>query len=533
MRRQLISIQEISYFSQLIRDYIDQKSTSTPFYNRFPTIDNFKAQIQEKQSWFTSQQRDALVTILKQQYQQINTSAKTNSHLELLAENNTFTVTTGHQLNLFTGPLYFLYKIISAINLAKELKAKYPDFNFVPVYWMATEDHDFDEINYFNFRDKKVAWERESGGAVGDFSTEGLVAVADQFAKLLGKGINADEVLSLFKSAYLNHSTLSEATRYLADQLFSTYGLVIIDAHDSELKKVFIPYMKEELLKQSAFKEVESQSRLLENSDYRVQVNPREINLFYLADNLRERIIYTADRYSVTNTSMEWTEAEILSELEQYPERFSPNVIMRPLYQEVVLPNLCYIGGGGEIAYWLQLKGYFNQVNVPFPMLLLRNSALLISQKQSKKLQKLNITAAELFLPLDELVAKKVREASQIPISFETQKAHLQEQFKELYTLAKQTDASFLGAVKAQEKKQLNGLMHLEKRLLKAQKRKMSEMVLRIKTIHAELFPKHNLQERVENFSESFLRYGPQLIGELQQNLDPLAPYFSVLTSEN
>src|SRR5690606_14331141 len=112
---------------------------------------------------------------------------------------------TGHQLNLFTGPLYFLYKIVSAINLAKQLKSAYPEYNFVPVYWMATEDHDFAEINFFNFRNKKIQWNRESAGPVGRFTTEGLDAVLDIFSKELGVGNNAVYLKSLFEKAYLNH----------------------------------------------------------------------------------------------------------------------------------------------------------------------------------------------------------------------------------------------------------------------------------------------------------------------------------------
>lgn len=162
-------------------------------------------------------------------------------------------------------------------------------------------------------------------------------------------------------------------------------------------------------------------------------------------------------------------------ELEQYPERFSPNVILRPLYQEVVLPNLCYIGGGGEIAYWLELKSFFEASQVPFPILLLRNSALLIPQKVKEKLNRMEITNKQLFLKRDAFINRKVREISNIDIDFSPQRKALQEQFEYLYSLAEQTDLSFMSAVKAQEVKQLKGLNALEKRLLKAQKRKLAD----------------------------------------------------------
>ena len=529
MQVDYIPFSETGYFSSLISDYLDEKQDLKPFYNRFPNIENFKPQIEEKEASFNRQTRNVLVETLKKQYKNIETSESTLQNIEALKNSNTFTITTGHQLNLFTGPLYFLYKIVSAINLSIELKTKYPDYNFVPAYWMATEDHDFEEINYFNFKGKKLNWNKDSNGAVGELSTEGLEAVFNLFSKNLGIGENAGYLKTLFKTTYLEHENLADATRFLANVLFKDYGLVIIDANNAELKRLFIPFIKDELLNQTSFKTVAQTNEVLSN-DYGIQVNPREINLFYLNENLRERIVFEEAVYKVLNTEIAWDASEIQKVLLEHPERFSPNVIMRPLYQEVVLPNLCYIGGGGELAYWFQLKAYFNKVEVPFPMLLLRNSVLIKTEKQAGKLQKLNISNKDIFLKRDSLINKKVREISNIDIDFSVQKEHLVNQFKDLYKLAEQTDKSFLGAVKAQEVKQLKGLDNLEKRLLKAQKRKLSEHVSRMTDIQNELFPNQSLQERNTNFSEFYLEYGELLIPKLIENLKPLNGAFTILT---
>ncbi|HMB64790.1 MAG TPA: bacillithiol biosynthesis BshC, partial [Eudoraea sp.] len=205
------------------------------------------------------------------------------------------------------------------------------------------------------------------------------------------------------------------------------------------------------------------------------------------------------------------------------------NVIARPLYQEVILPNLCYIGGGGELAYWLELKSSFDAMKVPFPILLLRNSAMVITEKQHKKLEKLNIKTADLFLKQSSLINKKIREISNIDIDFSPQKEYLRQQFEALYDLAEKTDKSFLGAVKAQEARQKKGLEHLEKRLLKAQKRKLKDQVVRLTAIQNELFPNQSLQERHLNFSELYLEIGPQLIPVLLDALIPLQAEFLVL----
>src|SRR5690606_13005858 len=208
---------------------------------------------------------------------------------------------------------------------------------------------------------------------------------------------------------------------------------------------------------------------------------------------------------------------------------FSPNVMTRPLYQEVILPNLCYIGGGGELAYWLELKGFFNAQKVPFPMLLLRNSALIISQKQSDKLEKLNISTKQLFLDKNSFINSKIREISNIDIDFSAQKKFLEAQFEGMYKIAEQTDKTFLGAVKAQQVKQLKGLDYLEKRLLKAQKKKLSDQVSRLVDLQNELFPNGSLQERSDNFANIYVHYGPQFIQQLLDELDPLRSEFAVI----
>ncbi|MCK0157568.1 bacillithiol biosynthesis cysteine-adding enzyme BshC [Cellulophaga sp. F20128] len=531
MKIKHIPYKNTGYFSSLMCDYLDQKKELNPFYHRFPNLENFKEQIAEKGANFTQEQRNVLVASLHNQYSKTTSSNQTKANISLLKDATTFTVVTGHQLNLFTGPLYFLYKIISTINLTNQLKKEYPKFNFVPVYWMATEDHDFEEINYFNFKGKKIQWNSNATGGVGRFDTEGLQAVFEAFSSDIGGGTIANELKSLFEDAYLKHANLTDATRFLANSLFTAYGLVIIDGDDVALKKMQVPYVKDDLFHNTAFKKV---GETIENlsavsSEYKIQVNPREINYFYLIDGIRERIVAKDNYFHVLNTTISFSKVEILKELDEFPERFSPNVVTRPLFQEVILPNLCYIGGGGELAYWLELKSYFESQKVAFPMLLLRNSALIIAEKQAHKLEKLNISIQDLFLKQNSLVNKKIREISNIDIDFSEQKEHLVEQFKSLYVLAEQTDKSFLGAVKAQEVKQIKGLEALESRLLQAQKRKLKDQVVRMTEIQNELFPNKSLQERNQNFSEHYLEFGSNLIPQLIKHLKPLDDNFLIL----
>ncbi len=522
-----ITYQDSGYFSPMITDYLDEKPTLANWYHRFPTLENFKEQLTEKRASFDNSTRQILVEELQRQYAHCPISEATAANLKALRNPNTFTITTGHQLNLFTGPLYFLYKIVSVINLCKSLKKAYPEAEFVPVYWMATEDHDFEEINYFNLNGTKIQWQTQSTGPVGRLSTAGLETVYDTFARLIGNSQNAAYLKDLFQKAYLEHSNLAEATRFLANELFKNEGLVIIDGDSAALKNLFIPYVKEELLHQTSYKKVSQTKAAL--TDYKIQVNPREINLFYIEDQLRERLVFENGKYAINNTSRTFTEAEILSELEQHPEKFSPNVILRPLYQEVILPNLAYIGGGGELAYWLELKANFEAHKLPFPILVLRNSVLLATQKQAEKADHLNLTWKDLFMPQQELITTKTKSFSQFEIDFSAQKNHLKQQFESLYQVAEKTDRSFSGAVKAQEAKQIKGLEKLEKRLLKAEKRIHTDKIDRILHLQNELFPGQGLQERKDNFAGFYEAYGPDLLSRLLENLQPLEQQFTTV----
>lgn len=528
MHRHDLSFAHTGFCPKLILDYLNQKPSVRWLYDQFPNTKGFEQQMQVKQTSFPNASRSVLVKCLQRQYEGISMSNLTAHNLDALSRENVFTVTTGHQLNLFTGPVYFLYKIVSTINLAKALKAAFPAKDFVPVYWMASEDHDFEEINHFFFKNTKISWDIESGGAVGKLSTEGLEAVWERFAKILGDSFNVPDLKHLFYEAYLKHKTLAAATRCLVNALFGAYGLVIVDGDDSELKGVFSPYMERELTAKKTFDSLSKTNAVLKK-EYPLQVNPREINLFYCSDHLRERIVCQGGQYHINNTDRSFTKAEILAELKAHPERFSPNVVMRSLYQEVVLPNLCFVGGASELSYWLQLKGCFDEESVPYPILVLRNSVLFISSKQKSKRERLGISVADLFLPQDALLRKKTRELSPLPLDFSKQKEELKSLFNSLKPLVQQTDASFKGALDAQEQKQLKGMKNLEKRLLKAEKKRLSDTLRRIQELQAALFPNEGLQERNINFSELYLTHGKDLIPFLMRTLDPLKPAFSVL----
>ena len=527
-----LNYEQTQRFSNLILDYINQKSSLSSFYHRFPDSQNFKSQILEKQAQYNNEHRAVLVDVLNRQYQGFKVSDSTQNHIDALHQENTFTITTGHQLNLFTGPLYTFYKIITVLKTCEQMKSRYPQYNFVPIFWLASEDHDFEEINHFYFETQKIKWSKKASGAVGELETDGLKSVLEIFDKALPQTESANQLKGLFREAYLNHKSLSQASIYLYNNLFGSKGLVVLEPNQKPLKSCFKHQIKAELLQQTTFKKVNLTSKALKAKNYHEQVTPREINLFYKDKNLRERLILKNGTYFVNSTQLAFSKEEILKEVKNNPEKFSPNALMRPLYQEVLLPNLSYVGGAGELAYWLQLKSTFNSFDVPFPLLQMRNSALLLSGKTKGKLERLNLDINDLFQSKIELKNQQTRKISEIDIDFSSQKTHLSKQFEALYKIAEQTDKSFLNAVAAQEQKQHNGLDKLEKRLLKAQRRKLADEIDRSVRLQDKLFPKGQLQERIINFSELYLTYGKQFISLLYTEFEPLEFKFSIIKLE-
>ncbi|QDA60390.1 bacillithiol biosynthesis cysteine-adding enzyme BshC [Hymenobacter jejuensis] len=517
-------------FSPLLTDYLAQKPAVKQFYHRFPVLEEFGAQIEEKRAAYSPEARQRLVKSLQTQYARLgDVRPEVRANLNLLAKDTTFTVVTGHQLNLFTGPLYFLYKVVTTIKLCRQLKEAYPQYDFVPVYWMATEDHDFAEINHFNLFGKRYEWQSgQVGGPVGRLALDGL---ADQVLDQLPA-----EVPASFQAAYRESGTLAEAMQRLVYELFGEYGLVSLDADDPDLKQTLVPVLEREITEQVSNRAVQAASEQLAAAGYKPQVYSRPLNLFFLTDDgRRERLEFDAEldcvQVRIRNTSRCHSQQELLELARQHPEYFSPNVVLRPLYQELLLPNLCYVGGGAEVAYWFQFKKVFDEFQVPFPILLPRNSALYLGKANAGKLRKLGVTPTEVFKPLPELKKQVGALLGQEEVSLSEQQKALAETFKQITELAQRLDPTLVKTVAAEAQKTAGSLAGLEKRLSKAAESKHETAYSQLTALKDKLFPGGELQERVDNML-SILINNPQFIKQLLEAFDPLALDFVIVEEE-
>ncbi|MGB0807225.1 MAG: bacillithiol biosynthesis cysteine-adding enzyme BshC [Salibacteraceae bacterium] len=521
-----ISYSEVGLLSKLTRDYLDDKSNVSSLFNLKSSAENIPQVINERQ--FSASKREVLVEVLKEQYGNLK-SKKVFKNIEFLLHENTFTITTGHQLNLFTGPLYFIYKIVSAIKTAEELNVKYPENTFVPVYWMATEDHDFEEINHTYINGKKVQWNSNQTGMVGEFSLDGIEEAISQFCSELGDSIASNELRRIIEKAYLGSSNLAEATRVLVHELFHSYGLVIIDGNHSKLKKLFVPVIEKELFERASFKSVNETVALFDEL-HKVQVNPREINLFYVITGVRERIIFEDGRFLVNNTEISFSRSEIEKEITDYPERFSPNVILRPVYQETILPNLVYIGGGAEVAYWLELKSTFDSFNVSYPLVQIRSSFLTLTGKSLARIEKLGLKLKDIYRNKEEIISEHVRLVNpfneKMDVLLTNLKSEMSNISQELMDFDSQLSQSIGVADNAIEK----SITRLRKKVNSSVKRDDEDFLNAINELYREVYPNGVYQERILNFFEFHVKFGNPYIDCIFKETVPFCRNFKVLS---
>lgn len=497
-----------NFHSSLIKSYLN-KELDDSLYTAHPSLEAFKAQRKTKLDSYPPTNRSVLVAALKDQYAQLNLSAPAvDENIQKLGDQHTFTVCTGHQLNIFTGPLFFIYKILHTIKLSQILNERFDDMHCVPIYWMASEDHDSAEIDHLHIKKVKLKWNTDQTGAVGDFETKDLEQVIALIRELLPGTAEAAQLIELFTTAYRKGAVLADATMLLVHELFKPYGLVVMNPQNRALKSLFKPVIERELQVSFSKKEVDTTSDNLKSKGFSAQVHAREINLFFIDKQSRERIIRDGEHFVLSDSKRRFSKDEMWRILEEAPEHFSPNVVLRPIYQETILPNLAYVGGGGELSYALQLKAAFDAVSVPFPLFILRHSLFWVTPKNRSKMKALGTQMIDFTTSKDATINGVIRRISDIDIDLSPQRAVITEQFRQLKDLALSTDKSFIGAVLAQEKKQLKGLDTLEKRLLKAQRRKLADQVQRISEIYDQFYPMGVAHERFENFSALYAQMG-------------------------
>jgi bacillithiol biosynthesis cysteine-adding enzyme BshC len=524
---QYISYEKTKAFTSIATDYVAGAPPLKPFYQHFPNIEGIKNAIHERKKFATD--RQLLVEQLNNQYAAMQASQAVQANIESLLDEATFTITTAHQPNIFTGHLYFIYKILHTIKLAEHLKKELPENNFVPVYYMGSEDADLEELGEVTINGKKYVWQTKQTGAVGRMKIDkAFISLIDEIEGQLSVEQHGSEIIALVRKIYTLDKTIEKATFELVHDLFAEYGLVVLLPDNGSLKKAFSAIIQKELKEQFSHKAA-AETMAQFPSEYKVQAAGREVNLFYLQEDSRERMEKVDGRWSIVNSDDRFDEISILAELENHPERFSPNVILRPVFQELILPNIVFIGGGGELAYWLELKKVFESVNVPYPMLLLRNSFMLVAAKLMEKMKVLEMEPADFFQPVTQLVEKSVKKNSSLQLDLAAEKKELSAVYDKIQSASGAVDATLQKHVQALHVRAQKKIDQLEKKMLNAEKKKFEAQQRQVEKIKGQLFPNNSLQERVDNMMPYYAIYGKDFIRSIYEHSLGLQQEFCIL----
>ncbi|MFM2138487.1 MAG: hypothetical protein RJA57_794 [Bacteroidota bacterium] len=526
-----IPYRQTGVFDPLVLDYIDGSEALRSFHGPLPSITGMREAIRSRGA--VPIDRALLVHELERQYAGIPLNEKVSANIRSLMSDKTFTVTAAHQNNLFTGPLYVIYKIIHAIRLADRLQELLPEYHFVPVFYVGSEDADLAELGTAWVDGQQWTWEPRQSGAVGRMVVdEALLTLIDGIAGTLGVQPYGRDIIDRLRTAYVPGRTIAEATFRLIHSLFADRGLVVLLPDQSAFKRTLVPLFREELMEGRSASLVKATTDRLTAAGYKAQAQPRAINLFYLLEGIRERIESDGNKFRIPGTGLQFSAADLLRDLDEHPERFSPNVILRPLFQCSILPDIAFVGGGGELAYWLQLKELFDRHGVPFPVLLLRNSFLLIGRTWQHRIEGTGFAPEEFFNPMPELARRMVLRDSAHELGIQKRLDEINALYDAALHQAGAVDSTLQPHVQALRQQAINGIQGFGKKLIRAEQRKFAVQQRQLRSVYDQLFPGGGLQERRDNFTSYFAQWGPDLFRMVYDASLVWEQEFTILTED-
>lgn len=541
-----VEFNKLPNFNNLYLDYInageEELAKQMPFFNAMyrDNEDFFKVIDDKVHNYNTSRYFDKnnLIDILKHQNVTFGGDEYTAANIEKLSEDNTFAVVTGQQVGLYTGPVYTILKTVTAVKLAKDLHERFPQFNFVPVFWLEAEDHDIDEADHTYIIDRqnelvRIGFEQQDNNTdetnkrgtppVGSIVFGEMInSINEQLRSSLIDTDFKDKIMNLVTKHYREDNDYKTAFAGLMNEIFKGYGVIFIDPSDIEIKRLLKPVFEKELTSSPKLCEsIITQSAELEKH-YDLQVKPKVINMFLLHNGNR-LLIEPRDggKFALKNSKKRFENDELMNLLEESPELFSPNVVLRPVCQDYLLPTAVYIGGPGEISYFAQLKPAYRHYDITMPVIFPRVSSSIVEGKISKFLNNFNVKFEDIFHH-SFLVSKVVDKLSEIKVEEEINRYvdELNKIFYDMKNMTVKVDQSLLNIVDNMKEKTKQNLEQFKGKLINAQAKKSETTTTQIDKVTNNIFPNHNLQERVINIIYFLNKYDDSFIKKLFHETD-------------
>jgi bacillithiol biosynthesis cysteine-adding enzyme BshC len=527
-----INFSDIPGNNNLFLDYLYEFDNVKQFY---------KINFREKESYSQhfkhlsskeNEKRDTLAEIISSQYFNQNPSAKTLKNISQLKDKHTLAIITGQQLGLLGGPLYTLYKTITTIKLAQYLSERYDEYNFIPVFWLEGDDHDFEEVRWINFINEENSLitikysddlpEEDNRGSIGNkVFDDKIKTFINEIEKNLKHSDFKPSIIDDLKKIYFEGNTFINSFRELMFNLFDDYGLVIFDPQDINVKKLLLPVFKKEFEDFRIHTEalINTSAKLEEN--YHAQVKVRPINLFKKYENGRYSIEPSEDNFRLRHKRVKYNKDEILAQMEISPEIFSPNVLLRPICQDYLFPTAFYVGGPAEICYSAQVLPLYSFFEIIPPIIYPRSSATIIEKNISAIIEKYHLSIKDLFFNREKITEKIINDLSEINVDdrFNTTKDKIIQVLEDLKNSLFEIDKTTADSSDKYKQKFLTYLDELKIKAIEAQKRKYEIAIRQIQRTLVSVFPNNGLQERDLNYFYFANKYGTNLINHIFEEL--------------
>ncbi len=517
-----IPFDRIDTFSRLFASYCrEPDSLSDYFSGDFRNDDHLRRSADAAAGVYRD--RKTLVEVLLQQNEAWDLNEPARRQIERLAAPNSVAVVTGQQVGLFAGPLYTLYKTVTTVKLARRLE-QITGRPVVPVFWLEGEDHDFDEVRATNLmagnEPVRLEYEDEPSGGGSNRGPVGRLVLQDSISilhekmeELLPVTEFRDEVMALVRETYRPGATLRDAFARLMRRLFADTGLVFISADNARLKSLVRPLFRRELddFEGSHRRMVDTSARLAES--YHAQVHARPLNLFLLEENGRYPLEPQEGGFGLRGTDRRYASTELHALLETEPERFSPNVVLRPLVQDLLLPTAAYVAGPSEVAYFAQFSTLYEWAGIPMPIIYPRLSATLIEGKVRKVLDRYGLSVMDVGGDLESLFKRLVVDQMDVdPHSvFAAATERINEAVDGLRRLAEHVDPTLGRTAEATRSAIGKELDSLLARIVKAEKRNHETLRAQLEKVHGNLYPGGKPQERVLSVLHLMNKFGPEV----------------------
>jgi bacillithiol biosynthesis cysteine-adding enzyme BshC len=519
-------------FSRLFVDYIENYGRVQPY---------FSADFRDEKQWRSRLQavlehkrnRSSIVQVLLNQNRDFHCGVRTLANIDLLLNDNTVAIVTGQQVGILGGPLYTMYKTLTALKLAEELSHRFPEYSFVPIFWLEGEDHDIDEVSSFSFLNSSneiVRLHYEYDGSSGDRNVGAVGSVPlnasiDSLLDALQQGLIPTEfspkVLDLLRTAYQKEMTFSKAFVHLMNVLLEDSGLIFFDPHNAETKRMLVPVFEHELKNASRTCQlVIDQSELLEQQ-YHAQVKPRAVNLFLFHKNGRYAIEPHAEGFSLKGARWTASQEETLNLLHSDPGLFSPNVVLRPICQDSLLPTLAYIAGPSEVSYFAQFKLLYDEFGIPEPIIYPRASVTIVEERIQKIMDKYGLRVNDFFSDIELLKGRIATSISDFKTDdlFSNTEGTIAESLTSLKGGLASIDPTLVPALENSLSKIHTLLTVLKEKTYAAQKRQHEIVLRQLEKAASSVFPRSTLQERELNIVYFLNKYGMEFLRWLRGEL--------------